>query len=702
MTTNPNTHVLVIGSGGREHTICWAMSQSKRKPKLFCAPGNGGTSEVATNLPVKADDIAGLLKVIESEKIGFVVIGPEAPLVIGLSDKLTELGIPVFGPSGAAAMLEGSKAFSKELMLKNNIPTARYQTYTNFDDAVDGIGEEFPVVIKASGLAAGKGVVIARNQEEAEAVLRSWMLDKKLGDAGKEIVIEQFLVGQEVSLFVLADGETFQVLPPVQDHKRLLEDDRGFNTGGMGSCAPSPVLDNNLMGTVVSRIVKPTLAAMTKAGTPFRGVLFIGLIICNGEPYVLEYNVRFGDPETQSLLPLLNCDVFELLLATATGELDELQSHKNWLPDRWESLAKKATTLCVVLAARGYPNAPNTGMPIELTPPEIELFHFHAGTTRTKGGALTVCGGRVVSVVALGHTILETRERAYRAAREVKFEGKMYRQDIGSRMITSLHSGDDSRHGASLRILGSSSGMPSVKRYNSSYWLEVEGDGYLIDCGEGASRSILEQGIDPLTLRAVFISHTHPDHVAGLPMLLQMLHLLERRDPLPVYLPLDKVAVFSQYLAHLYLLYHVNRFSYQVNLSPLSLEPYEDERIRLEPFTTTHLEKYREAAEPLGVGCVSQGFRFIIGDRIFVYPSDIPNLDGVVKQFENADLLLIETTHIHPFRTAETARDLKIPRVVLTHIPPHRENAVDEWRALGVKYQIPWFEVAHDGLKVSF
>ncbi|MCX7834546.1 MAG: phosphoribosylamine--glycine ligase [bacterium] len=693
--------ILVIGNGGREHAICWFLSQSPQKPELLCAPGNGGISKVAKCFAVEPEDIQGLIKLAKSEKVDLVVVGPEKPLAMGLVNEFQKANIATFGPTKEAATIESSKRYSKELMLKHNIPTAQAVVVRSFNEAIDQLSEKFPIVLKADGLAAGKGVSICRNFEEAEAVLRDWFTDKKGKAEYEQILIEQYLEGEELSLFVVTDGLSYQVLPPVQDHKRLLENDLGFNTGGMGAVAPTPLLTDELLDEIVVQIIEPTLKALQSEGKPFQGILFLGLIISNGKPYVLEYNARFGDPEAQALLPLIQVDLVELFDACTQQKLSELQKKYHWQPHRWQTLAKKGYSLCVVLANRGYPGNYVKGSEITLPPLDLDVFLFHANTIwDEKSKKLTASGGRVLNVVGIGNELLETRDRVYRTAKAIQFKGKQYRQDIGKKVFYHIESEESLRFGATLTILGSSSGNPSPNRNTSSYWLDVDGEGYLLDCGEGTSRSILQNNIDALKLRAIFITHTHPDHCAGLPMLLQMLHLSERHDNLPIYLPSDKIPVIALMLQHMYLI--PGRLSFQYLFKPLGDEPYEDERIQVLPFRTNHLEKYREYAEPLGIVCKSYGLQVRISDRMLLYPSDIPSLLDVPNVLDEIDLLLIESTHIHPNQVAKIAREHKIPRVILTHVGTNREEQVPEWRALGITHQIPWFEVAYDGMEVTF
>ena len=689
--------ILVVGSGGREHSLCWAVNRSHPDSVLYCTPGNGGTTDIAKNISIRADQVSDLCAFCESEAIDFVIVGPEVPLTLGLGDELRVRGIPVFGPDQDAARLEGSKAFAKTFMHQNSIPTAPFEIFTDFDAAVSYLDhrETYPIVLKASGLAAGKGVVITRDRHEATTALHDWFIEKKLGDSGETVVIEDCLRGEEVSLFVVTDGTSFQVLPPVQDHKRLLDGDLGPNTGGMGTCAPSTAIDDEWIDRIITRIVQPTLNGLIEGGMQYRGVLFLGLMIDHDEVNLLEYNVRFGDPETQAMLPLLKVDVAELLLATANGELRSLQNRMGWQPNRWQSLANPGASLCVVMAARGYPDAPKTNLPIQFPEGYPEgIFCFHAGTKRI-GDESVVSGGRVLNVVGMAPSIEEARTLSYEATHSIQFEGKQYRTDIGNRM---LPASDRSTHNR-LVVLGSASGMPSADRSCSSYWLEVEGNGYLIDCGDGTATQLCKYGIDTSKLRAVFISHTHPDHVSGLPMLIQMLSLQLRIDPLPIYMPRDKISSFTEYYRNLYL--DPTQINCKYHLLPLTTDGYSDQHFKIQPFPTSHLSKNRMWYEQLGIGCISQGFRITIGDRVIVYPSDLPSLSDCEPYCTDAHLLLIEATHIQPRDTAKLAAKNSIPRVLLTHLPVEESNLLPEWQALGIEYHIPFWAIASDGMIVS-
>jgi phosphoribosylamine--glycine ligase len=413
--------VLVVGGGGREHALTWKLKRSPSVKGLFCWPGNAGTAEIATNLPGKVGDLDGILAAARQHGIDLVVVGPEEPLVAGLVDRLRAEGIAAFGPDAQAARLEGSKAFSKELMQEAGVPTALFRIFDRADDAERYIREQQrPLVIKADGLAAGKGVVVAKDVDEALSAVRTIMRERAFGAAGDRVVIEDTLVGQEVSYHVVCDGERYVALAPAQDHKRVGDGDQGPNTGGMGAYSPPPVVTPEVEQKILKRVVEPTLAAMKRRGTPFRGALFVGLMIDRGEPQVLEYNVRFGDPETEVLVARWDGDLLPLLLGAARGDLRGVSA-------RWSA----PTALCVVMAAEGYPGSYAKGRPIAgLATAGKEAIVFHAGTALEQGRVVT-SGGRVLTVTATGQTLDEAAARAYSVAQQVHFEGAHYRSDIG-------------------------------------------------------------------------------------------------------------------------------------------------------------------------------------------------------------------------------------------------------------------------------
>ena len=421
-------NVLVVGGGGREHALCWALAASPLIDAggLFCAPGNGGIAEVATCIDIDVMDFDGLLGFCRSEEIEFVVVGPEAPLVAGLVDELEAAGIKAFGPNAAAAVLEGSKAFTKDLCARAGIPTAAYKRFTDAGEAKSYIAAQgAPIVVKADGLAAGKGAIVCETVAEAEAAVDE-ILGGRFGEAGAEIVVEAFLEGEEASFFALCDGKTALPLATAQDHKRVGDGDTGPNTGGMGAYSPAPVMTEALCEATMQRIIQPTLEAMAAEGRPYKGVLYAGLMITRNGPQLIEYNVRFGDPECQALLPRLMSDLLPALLAARDGVLDRFDLR--WYPE---------TALSVVMAARGYPGdyekgdeIKNLGAAGEL--PDTDIFH--AGT-RAEAGRIYANGGRVLGVTALGKDVAEAQARAYEAVDVIDWPGGFCRRDIGWRAI---------------------------------------------------------------------------------------------------------------------------------------------------------------------------------------------------------------------------------------------------------------------------
>ncbi len=426
--------VLVLGSGGREHAIAWKLRQSPSVTELFCAPGNAGIEQHATLVPIKATEQAELLSFVQKEKIDLTVVGPEQPLVEGIVDLFEQHGLNIFGPRKAAAMLEGSKVFSKNFMQKHGIPTARFHSFSVSErSAADQFFNElsFPVVIKADGLAAGKGVVMCETQEQSKRALDGMMIEKMFGAAGERVVVEEFLTGEEVSVFVVTDGADFVTLASAQDHKRVFDDDRGKNTGGMGAYAPAPVLDDTLMQRIVSDIIQPTLAGMHEEGTPYRGCLYCGLMITPEGPRVLEYNCRFGDPEAQAVIPLIDGDLAELLMSVARGKLNSSAAS-----------IRNGTAVCVVMASGGYPDEYETGKKItglDAIQRLDDVVVFHAGTKKL-GAEIVTSGGRVLGVTALGfgQDLETTIEKAYQTAGNISFEGAHYRRDIGQKALKRL------------------------------------------------------------------------------------------------------------------------------------------------------------------------------------------------------------------------------------------------------------------------
>lgn len=418
-----------MGNGGREHAIAWKLNQSPRVEHIYVVPGNGGTARLpnVTNIEtVKPDDFPALAKFTKEKDVNLLVPGPEAPLVAGIIDyfKQNIKGMRCFGPSQASARMEGSKTFSKDFMERNNIPTAAYRNFSNFDEAqtyLNSVGHN--VVIKASGLAAGKGVIIPSTKQEAQTALKEIMLDKEFGAAGDEVVIEEFLQGDELSILSFSDGTTVQSLPPAQDHKRIFDRDQGPNTGGMGTYAPTRIAPQSVIDEIHKTILQPTIDGMKKEGFPFNGVLFTGLMMTKSGPKVLEYNVRFGDPETQSLLPLMNSDLAEIMLACADGQLSDV---------RLDVLPKSAVT--VVVAAGGYPGSYAKGTIMKLDPVPSDVVLFHAGTTLVDG-VLKTSGGRVIASTATANTLEEAVSRAYSGVNAIHFEGMQFRKDIAGRAL---------------------------------------------------------------------------------------------------------------------------------------------------------------------------------------------------------------------------------------------------------------------------
>jgi phosphoribosylamine--glycine ligase len=420
-------NILVVGAGGREHALCWALAKSPDCGTLFCAPGNAGIAGVAECVPIGAEDVDALVAFAAEKSIDLVVIGPEAALVLGLVDALQDAGIRAFGPDKRAAILEGSKAFMKDLFAKYDIPTAAYRRFTDYDEAVAHVrAQGAPIVVKASGLAAGKGVILCETIEEAIEALGAIMQDRAFGAAGDEVVIEEFLTGEEVSFFALVDGRTALPLVSAQDHKAAHDGDTGPNTGGMGAYSPAPVLTPELEAEIMQRIIGPTIEGMNAEGRPYRGVLYAGLMITGDGPKVLEYNVRFGDPECQVLMARMNSDLLALLLAAADGRLDGAEV-------AW----RDGTALVVVMAAEGYPGAYQKGSLIKGLDRAggIEgVTVFHAGTA-AEDGNIVASGGRVLGVTALAATAKDAQAAAYQAVDLIDWPEGFCRRDIGWRAI---------------------------------------------------------------------------------------------------------------------------------------------------------------------------------------------------------------------------------------------------------------------------
>ncbi len=421
--------ILLIGGGGREHALAWKLAQSDKVEKIFAAPGNPGIAMLkkCSCIDLKLDDLEKVADYAEEESIDLTVVGPEATLVAGIADVFKRRGLPVFGPSKAAAQLEGSKAFSKELMAKYNIPTAFFKICEDMETAKAYVKEKgAPIVVKADGLAAGKGVVVAMTEAEALEAIEEMMGDHKFGNAGARVVLEEYMEGEEASLLAFTDGKTVVPMLAAQDHKRIFDNDKGPNTGGMGTYAPAPVMTDILRLKATERILKPVVAAMAKEGTPYQGCLYAGLMIKDDVIKVVEFNCRFGDPETQVVLPLLESDLAEIMLACATGTLDQADV-------AWSDKA----AVCVVMASGGYPESYETGKAIiglaEAGAQENTVV-FHAGTKKA-GNDIVTAGGRVLGVTAVDDNIRAARDRAYAAVENIKFDGAFYRKDIAWRAL---------------------------------------------------------------------------------------------------------------------------------------------------------------------------------------------------------------------------------------------------------------------------
>ena len=413
--------VLIIGGGGREHAIAWKLKQSPRVSQLYCAPGNGGTAGIAVNIPIRSTDLQALTEFSLREKIDLVFVAPDDPLAMGLVDELQQAGIRAFGPSRAAAVIEASKAFSKDLMRRYNIPTAAFAVFDNQDEALRHIeGAVMPVVIKADGLALGKGVIIAKTFVEARQAVKAMMEGSAFGQAGRTVVIEEYLSGPELTVLAFTDGTTVRPMLSSRDHKRALDGDQGLNTGGMGAIVPGADLTQKDWEIMHQLIFQPTIDAMRNEGRPFRGVIYFGLMLTCDGPKVIEYNARLGDPETQAVLPLLETDLLDIIDAVLAERLEQQ-------PIIW----KDACACCVVLASGGYPGQYQTGYPVSgLTEAEAECLVFHAGT-QLQDGRIMTSGGRVLGLTALADTLPEAISKAYKAAAKINFQAMHYRRDIG-------------------------------------------------------------------------------------------------------------------------------------------------------------------------------------------------------------------------------------------------------------------------------
>ena len=425
--------VLIVGSGGREHAIAWKVAQSKKVDKIYCAPGNAGISEVAECVPIGAMEFDKLVAFAKEKEINLTVIGMDDPLVGGIVDVFEKEGLRVFGPRKNAAILEGSKAFSKDLMKKYNIPTAAYETFTDPEKALEYLETaKMPIVLKADGLALGKGVLICQTLEEAKEGVKTLMMDKKFGSAGDEIVIEEFMTGREVSVLSFVDGNIVKIMSSAQDHKRAKDGDQGLNTGGMGNFSPSPFYTKEVDEFCKKYIYQPTVDAMKAEGRPFKGVIFFGLMLTPDGPKVLEYNARFGDPEAQVVLPRLENDIVDVFEACIDGTLDQVDL----------KFDNDRATVCVILASDGYPVEYKKGFPIEGLEKfkgKDDYYVFHSGTKFNENGQIVTNGGRVLGVTATGKDLKEARKKAYEATEWISFENKYMRHDIG-KAIEDIHS----------------------------------------------------------------------------------------------------------------------------------------------------------------------------------------------------------------------------------------------------------------------
>jgi len=435
--------ILIIGSGGREHALVWKIKQSPKAKKIYCAPGNGGISDLAECVDIKADDIEGLLEFAKKNKIGLTVVGPEAVLVDGIVDAFEKENLMIFGPNAAAAQLEGSKVFSKEFMYRCNIPTAPFAIFDNIDDARELLMKaQYPVVVKADGLAAGKGVIICENIEQGNNALDEIMQKKVFKEAGNSVVIEQCLHGEEVSILAISDGQNSVVLDSSQDHKRIFDEDLGPNTGGMGAYSPAPIVNDDLLNRIRISILDPTIRGMIREGNPFKGVLYAGLMITVQGPLVLEYNVRFGDPEAQAILPRLKNDLVDVMIASCKGEINKIKLE--WDP---------RSCVCVVMSSGGYPGEYEKGK--EITglnnfKEKKDSVVFHAGTKK-KGKKIVTSGGRVLGVTSLGDGIDKAIEETYKITEEIKFDRCFFRRDIGMKALKHLNAGSRNAIGRGIK-----------------------------------------------------------------------------------------------------------------------------------------------------------------------------------------------------------------------------------------------------------
>ena len=420
-------NVLIIGSGGREHALAWKVAQSPRLTKLYIAPGNGGTNTCGENAPMDVADHGSVLRLCKEKQIKLVIVGPEVPLSEGLADSLSEGGIRCFGPKQAAAEIEASKVFSKDFMARHHIPTARYATFTKLDTAIRYLESiDYPVVIKASGLAAGKGVILPETDAEARSTLEDILVSKTFGDAGNEVVIEERMAGPEVSLMAFTDGTFVVPMVSAQDHKRLLDNDEGPNTGGMGAYAPAPIFTKELLQEAIEKVLQPAVDGLRNEGRTFVGVLYAGLMLTKDGIRVLEFNCRFGDPETQVVLPLLETDLLDIVDACVDGKLADVNI-------RW----KKGAAVCAVLASKGYPEKVESGKEVSFSPLPADMVCFHAGT-KASGDKVLTAGGRVFGLTAWADDIESAIDTVYANIKSVSFEGRQYRSDIAHRALEGI------------------------------------------------------------------------------------------------------------------------------------------------------------------------------------------------------------------------------------------------------------------------
>ncbi len=423
--------VLVVGSGGREHALVWKIAQSKLVKKIFSAPGNGGIAELAETVDIKAEDIEALLKFAKDKRIDLTVVGPEAPLVNGIMDRFSERKLKIFGPTKELAQLEGSKVFAKEMMKRFGVPTADFRVFENPEEAKKYLRQKgVPIVVKADGLAAGKGVIVVRTQDEATDAIERIMVKREFGDSGDRVIMEECLEGDEASILVFSDGKTIIPLDSSQDHKRIFDGDKGSNTGGMGAYSPAPIITEKIFKEIIKKIFRPLVNGLAKEGLFYKGVLYGGLMITKEGPKVLEFNVRFGDPETQAIIPRMKTDLIEIMEACVEQRLHRIKID-------WD----KSSCLCVVIASKGYPDKYEKGKTItglDEVKKLKDVVVFHAGTVLQSPGIFITNGGRVLGVTALGSDIKNAKARAYEAVKKIDFDGKYFRGDIGYRALGHL------------------------------------------------------------------------------------------------------------------------------------------------------------------------------------------------------------------------------------------------------------------------